>query len=207
MHRDCMGAAITLGESPVRLSRPQSVSRGAKKLFSLFRWFSRHNWTCYPKQAWIAAKLRASIGSVRRWLAELVYRDLVSVIPRGPRGSVYVAVETDCEMDFTNDTLLLNTEIVKQQASRKPPAKAPAAHPEYLEEFARAARGSVSDHVVERWAAASASVGVPATLAGDFALKLAQQPRLWSPGPHVRHPVAYRAAAVERELLGIRSIA
>ena len=71
------------------------VSRGARRLFNLIHRIIHNSklGECFASQAWLAERLRkeirASVRSVKRWLAELVSGGYVETMRRPNRTSVY----------------------------------------------------------------------------------------------------------------------
>lgn len=106
-----------------------SLSCGAHKLLTLIKWFDRKFGECFPKQKFLAVRLKASISSVQRWLSELVAAGSVTVIRRGPRGSTYLPVnklcsavqnEVDHEVDLTMRPILLSGKTEETTAKNAP---------------------------------------------------------------------------------------
>lgn len=99
---------------PVKISLSQpELSKWAIRLLDYFRWSWRVLKSCWPKQKFLAAKLKTSVETVQRAVKELVAAGLVAVQRRGPRGAVYTqAVQTvensqlafDFDRDFDRDS-------------------------------------------------------------------------------------------------------
>jgi hypothetical protein len=68
------------------------LSRWARQVLDQMRWFWRKMGGCFPKQGWIAAKLKVSPETVYRAIRELKQAGLVSVVLHGPRGATYLEV-------------------------------------------------------------------------------------------------------------------
>lgn len=69
------------------------LSRGARDLLDLFRWFHRRAKTVFPSQYELAKWLKCSIRSVKRFVAELLGLGIIDVERRYRRSSVYRIVQ------------------------------------------------------------------------------------------------------------------
>lgn len=199
---------------------PKALSFGARELLRWMIWRGGRARQLWWSQSRMAADVRLGVRTVQRHIAELVRLGAIEVIRRGRTSCLYNLSITCANLlnagvsdGGSNGPYLLNSSETKSTArpeplpEKKPPTKARTlepAEPDYLETFARSVKGPSTDTAVMRWAAASAFVGLPADLGGEFARKVVLQPRLLSPGSHVRNPAAYRIAAVEKELLKVK---
>lgn len=68
------------------------LTRGARRLFQLLNRLFHKYGVCFPSQAWIAGKLKASRRSVQYWTAELIRGKFVAQKRRAQRSAMYIVL-------------------------------------------------------------------------------------------------------------------
>jgi hypothetical protein len=117
---------------------PFSLSPNAHRILDLFRWYWRKLGGCFPRQRYIASKIRKSVDTVQRAIKELVAAGLLKIGRRGPRSNVYEEIvqlppSPQLSFDFavsfavSSEPASLMYEVRSKEhhePERKPPAEA-----------------------------------------------------------------------------------
>ena len=115
-----------------------NVSRGARRLLDLLKWYRSKFPKIYVSLTKLASQLDCCVRTVKRWIAELKAEKLISVAHHGPRGAVFSVPDVpDSVPDSVPDRsphLLLSSRSKTVRSGYRPflPERKPAAYSEEL---------------------------------------------------------------------------